>query len=230
MTDAPPRTLEVRHLQLVRALFAAIAAIMITFSADHSAQLGLAVFSGFAIATSLAFLLSAWLVFPAGSRAVPVLLGIVTGVAGMVTGIPPLRSTVLFFSVVIAWAAISGIIELVGGLRARRARDPHARDGVLIGAVTIALALGLLVVNPGYDLHYVIDGAGEFALTGIAIGVGVFGGYAAIVAVFLGIAGFSPRPAPVDSEASTTEDAPSPAGRQGDAAAGQAAPTAGEPA
>ena len=45
------RTFEVRHVQLGRALFAAVAAIMITFSADHSAEVGLAVFSGWAIAT-----------------------------------------------------------------------------------------------------------------------------------------------------------------------------------
>ena len=50
MSTAPPaRAFEVRHLQLARALFAAVAAAMITFSSDHSAQVGLAVFSGFAI-------------------------------------------------------------------------------------------------------------------------------------------------------------------------------------
>ena len=54
MTSAAPlRTLEVRHLQLARAFFAALAAVMITFSPDHSAAVGLAVFSGFAIATGL---------------------------------------------------------------------------------------------------------------------------------------------------------------------------------
>ena len=102
MTDASTRTFAVRHLQLARALFAAIAAIMITFSADHSAAVGLSVFSGFAIATAIVLFLGVWLVYPAASRAVPVLLGIVTLLAGMVTGIPPLRSTTLFFMAVIA--------------------------------------------------------------------------------------------------------------------------------
>ncbi|MFT4051474.1 MAG: acyl-CoA synthetase [Microbacterium sp.] len=199
MTDAPSRTFEVRHLQLARAVFAALAAVMITFSADHSAEIGLAVFSGFAIATALAFFAAAWLVFPAGARAVPVLLGVVTVVAGMVTGIPALRTTTLFFVAVIAWAAVSGVVELIAGLRGR-GRDPHARDAILIGAVTLALAAGLLLVNPAYSLEYAIAGAGEFTLTGITIGVGLFGGYAAIVAVFLAIAGLSPRSA-VDSGA-----------------------------
>lgn len=215
MTEAPARTFEVRHLQLARALFAAIAAIMITFSADHSAPVGLAIFSGYAIATGLVLFAAAWLVYRSGARAVPVLLGVVSVVAGMVTGIPPLRTTALFFVVVIAWAAISGLIELLGGLRARQTGDPAARDGILIGAITLALALGLLLVNPAYSLEYAITGAGEFTLTGITIGVGVFGGYAAVVAVFLGIAGFSPRRTAVaDARGTTTTgaDAARPAG------------------
>ncbi len=196
MSTSPVRTFEMRHVQLARAFFAAIAAVMITFSADHSAAVGLAVFSGFAIATSLVLLLAVWLVYPSGARAVPLLLGLTTGVAGMVTGLPPFRSTALFFVVVIAWAVVSGIIELAGGLRARRTGDSTARDGILIGAVTLALAIGLLLVNPAYSLEYFIadgDQTHAYTLTGIAIGVGIFGGYAAVVAVFLGIAGFSPR-------------------------------------
>lgn len=208
MTDAPPRTFEVRHLQLARALFAATAAIMITFSADHSAGVGLAVFSGFAVATAIALLLSAWLVYPAGSRGPSILLGAVTLVAGMVTGIPPLRTTTMFFVAVIAWAVISGIIELVAGLRARRGGDPAARDAILIGSITLALAVGLLLVNPTYRLDYLIREADQTGtLTGIVIGVGVFGGYAAVVAVFLGIAGFSPRRAALTPPSSAGETA-----------------------
>lgn len=198
MSDAV-RTFEVRHLQLARALFAALAAVMITFSPDHSAEVGLAVFSGFAIATALVFFVAVWLVFPAGRRATPVLLGVLSLVAGIVGGLPAIRSTTLFFVLVIAWAFVTGIVEFVSGLLGRRRadgggrRDAAARDAILIGALTIVLALGLLLVNPAYSLDYFIDQAGWFTLTGITIGVGVFGGYAAIVAVFLGIAGFSPR-------------------------------------
>lgn len=194
MTDAAPRTFEVRHLQLARAAFATLAALMITFSTDHSAPVGLAIFSGFAIATAIIFFAAAWLVYPSGSRGTAVLLGVVTLLAGMVTGIPPLRTTTMFFVVVIAWAALSGLIELISGLRRRRTGDAAARDAVLIGAITLALAVALLLVNPAYSLTYFIKEAdASFTLTGITIGVGLFGGYAAIVAVFLGIAGFSPR-------------------------------------
>lgn len=202
VTAATPRTFEVRHLQLGRALFAAVAAIMITFTADHSASVGLAVFSGWAIATALLFFVAAWLVFGAGHRAAPILLGLTSLVAGMVTGIPGLRSVALFFVAVIAWAVVSGVIELVAGLRARRTGDPFARDAILIGSVGLGLALALLLVNPAYSLRYFIPDADQtFTLTGIAIGVGLFGFYAAIVAVFLGIAGFSPRRAVAEEAA-----------------------------
>jgi len=193
VSAATVRAFDVRHVQLLRALFAAVAAIMITFSPDHSASVGLAVFSGWAMATALVLLISAWLVYAAGSRATVVTLGIVTLAAGMVAGIPAIRTTELFFIVVIVWALAAGAVELISGVRRRRT-DTAARDAILIGAITIALALGLLLVNPAYSLDYFIEEAGRsFELTGITIGVGIFGGYAAVVAVFLGIAGFSPR-------------------------------------
>lgn len=187
------RTFEVRHVQLARALFAAVAAVMITFSPDHSALVGMSVFSGFATATAIVFFVSAWLTSPPGRRAVPILLGAVTLIAAILGGIPPLRTPVGFFVVVISWAAITGLIELIAGIRGRRGGSPVPRDEVLIGAVTLLLVVGLLLVNPSYRLDYVIEEAGAFTLTGITIGVGLFGGYAAVVAVFLGIAGFSPR-------------------------------------
>ncbi|ALJ18712.1 hypothetical protein [Microbacterium sp. No. 7] len=213
---APSAAFEVRHVQLARAAFAAIAAIMITFSADHSAQVGLAVFSGWAIATALVHFVSAWLVHPRGRRALPILLGVLTVAAGMIAGIPPLRTTVMFFVLVIVWAFATGAIELGAGIAARRravaagergsTADAQARDGVLIGAFGLALGAGLLLVNPAYSLDYFIDDANQwFTLSGITIGVGVFGAYAAFVAVFLGIAAFSPRPPAVTPTPTVTE-------------------------
>ncbi len=199
-------------MQLARAAFAAIAAIMITFSPDHSGNLGLAVFSGFAIATGLVFLLAAWLVHPTGARWPAMLLGIIGVAAGMVAGVTSLRSTLMFFAVVIAWAIASGLVETIVGARTLHAlrRDPgtdavaqtdastpsrgEARDSLTIGIITLVLAAGLLLVPAQYALNYHIEAAGQtFTLTGIVIAVGVFGGYAAVVAVYLAIAGFSPR-------------------------------------
>ena len=216
MSETAPRAFEARHVQIARALFAALAAVMITFSPDHSASVGLAVFSGFAIATGIVLLLSAWLVQPAGRRGPAILLGVFTLVAGMVGGFPALRSTTLFFVLVIAWALLTGIVELVAGIVRRR--EPNARDAVLIGALTIALGVALLFVSPGYALHYAIAEAGEFTLTGISIAVGVFGGYAAIIAVFLGIAGFSPRRTAEGAHGAVPADASEPARSSGGAA------------
>ncbi len=206
MTAAPAvRTVDVRHEQLARALFAAIAAIMITFSRDHSASVGMSVFSGFATASAIAFFLSAWLVHPAGRRRLPIALGSLTLVGAILGGLPPLRTTIGFFAVVISWAAVTGVIELVAGIRRRR--SPVARDQILVGALGLALAVGLLIVNPAYSLEYVIaEAGGAFTLTGITIAVGIFGGYAAVIAVFLGIAGFSPR-APRAAEISENAEA-----------------------
>ena len=61
-----------------------------------------------------------------------------------------------------------------------------------VEAKLLLLAVVLLAIPVGYSLDYAIKGAGEFTLTGIILAVGMFGGYAAIVAVFLAIAGFSP--------------------------------------
>lgn len=197
-TATPVRTLEVRHVQLARAVFAALVAVMITFSPDHSAAVGLAVFSGFAIATAVVWFAAVWLVYPSGRRWPAVLLGTATLLAGMATGIPTLRTVTMFFVVVIAWALITGTIEVVAGWRARRVAEvprSQSRDALTVGILTLVLGVVLLLVPAQYALTYRIEEAGQsFTLTGITIAVGIFGGYAAIVAVFLAIAAFSPRP------------------------------------
>lgn len=231
MTSASSdRAFDVRHVQLARAAFAALAAVMITFSPDHSAAVGTSVFSGFAVATGLVLLLSVWLVYPAGRRWPAAALGGLTLVAGMVSALAPLRTITGFFAVVIAWGLITGAVELIAGWRglrasgarrdiapgvadARPAVDPgprsDSRDAVVVGVLGILLALALAVVPAGYSLPYTIEEAHEtFTLTGIIIGVGIFGAYAAIVAVYLGIAGFSPRR---DAPAATAAPASAPA-------------------
>ena len=230
MTSADSRTFAVRHVQLARAAFAAIAALMITFSPDHSAIVGSAVFSGFAIATGLVLLLAVWLVYPARRRWPAAALGGIAVAAGMAGGLYPLRTVTGYFVIVIAWALLSGIIELIAGWRGlagRRERREIApgvadarpaalvgprsesRDAAVIGVITTVLGVALLFVQPAYALNYTIEEAhATFTLTGITIGVGLFGGYAAIVAVYLGIAGFSPRPAEPDTAQSVTAEAP----------------------
>lgn len=214
--SAPARAFTTRHLQLLRALFAAAAAVMITFSPDHSAAIGLAVFSGFVLTTALVLIIAAWLVFPAGHRWPSVVLALLGFAAGMTAGVPMWRTDDLFFVVVIAWAAATGTVELVVGLRGRRSGDPTARDSITLGAFGLLLAVLLLAIPAGFVQPYAIDGAGEFELTGIILGVGMFGGYAAIVAVFLGIAGLTPQRADAVAAAPASDNDPAAAGHGGD--------------
>lgn len=190
--SAPVRTFTVRHVQLLRALFAAAAALMITFSPDHSAQVGFAVFGGFATASAFVFILGAWLAVPAGSRWPFIVLAVINLLGAAVGGAPTWRTDGMFFIVIIVWAAATGIVELIVGLRTRGS-DPLAKDAVTTGALGLILAVILLLIPVGYTQVYAVEGAGEMTLTGIILAVGLFGGYAAIVAVFLAIAGLSPR-------------------------------------
>lgn len=217
-SSAPSATaarLPLRWFQLGRAAVAALAAIMITFSPDHGAAVGLAVFSGFAITTALVHGLAAWVALERGQRWPAITLAIVSLLAGIVSGIPAWRGVTVFFAVVIAWAALTGIVEIIASLRERRrARAAGldtgaARDGLTVGILSLLLVVGLLLVRTDYILEYSIEGAGDLTLTGIVIAVGLFGGYAAIIAVFLAIAGFSPsRPAPVAADSSSPREEP----------------------
>lgn len=202
--SAPARTFTVRNIQLLRALFAAAAALMITFSPDHSAAIGFAVFGGFVAASGFIFVLGAWLTAPAGSRWPYILLATIGLLAAVASGVPTWRTDSAFFIVVIIWAAASGLVELIAGLRARRT-DATAKDAITVGSLGLLLAVVLLIIPAGYSLQYSVDGAGALTLTGIILAVGMVGGYAAIVAVFLAIAGFSSnRP---DASDEVTKDA-----------------------
>lgn len=200
--SAPARTFTVRHIQLLRALFAAAAALMITFSPDHSAAIGFSVFGGFVAASGFILILGAWVVASAGHRWPFILLAAIDLAAAIVSGIPTWRTDSAFFIVVIIWAAASGLVELIAGLRERRT-EPAAKDAIVVGALGLVLAVVLLLIPANYALQYVVPGAGELTLTGIILAVGMFGGYSAIVAVFLAIAGFSPRRS-VPAQDSTT--------------------------
>lgn len=196
----------VRNVQAARAFLAAVAALMITFTPDHGPVVGLAVFGGFAVATAIVFGISAWLTYPAGRRWGAVLLAVITLLPGMIAGLGGIRTETLFFVLVIVWAILSGITEFFWGLRDRRTASvprSESRDAMTVGVMSVVFGLAMLLVRPEFALDYFIAEAGvsgtEFTLTGITIGVGLFGAYAAIVAVYLAIAALSPRPAaPVD--------------------------------
>ncbi|MFD5225973.1 acyl-CoA synthetase [Microbacterium sp. NPDC058342] len=184
-----PRPFTARHVHLSRAVLAAVAAVMITFTPDHSAAVGMAVFGGFGIATGLVLILSAVIVFDEGRRWPMVVMGALSTVLGMAASVPSFRTDTVFFVLVIVWAATTGLVELLAGIRFRG--QVGARDAIVTGSLGLLLALVLLLIPAGFVQEYTTP-QGEAALTGIIIGVGLFGGYAAIVAVFQAIAGLTP--------------------------------------
>ncbi len=78
------------------------------------------------------------------------------------------------------------------------------------------LGIVLLLIPAGFLQEYTIEKAGTFVLSGIILGVGMFGGYAAIVAVFLGIAGLTPKRVDAAAAATESNDSTAPAEHGGE--------------
>jgi uncharacterized membrane protein HdeD (DUF308 family) len=161
---------------LVRAGIAVIAAIVITFSSNHSPAFGLAVFGIFAWAQGVALVSTSRLgSFSQTGAIVTVVQGVVSfafGTAALLAfaQAAPLASLV---ALVALWAVATAVLEIVVGLR-KTDRSPSSRDHVVVGAATGLLALVYLIGREDPILL-----------------VGAFGAYAAIIGVYLAIAAFS---------------------------------------
>jgi len=196
-----PRT--ARTMLILRALIAAVAAAIVTFAQDRSGDFALVVFLAFAIATLVVLVVDMVLrgLTPVrGALALAYALGILLVVA------LPGAADARFHLALLIWAAAAGIVELAAGLVQRGSAD--ARDRLTVGALTCVLAIVTLLVSPAYTLDYFVEEAGQsFTLTGTIIGVGLFGGWAAIVAVYLGIGALSPAQKTAVAETAVTKDA-----------------------
>lgn len=172
---------------LVRAVPAIVLAIVITFSADHSAALGLLTFGIFGVVSGLGIGIVA-LVGGAGTdrtiQLIQAALTVLAGVAALTVTGGGLPYLVLIVS---AWAVTTGFLEVYVGLRSRG--QVGARDRTFVGALTVVLAIAVLVVPPDYNQPFAFDEVtGE--VTASVIVVGLLGAYWAILGVFLAIAGF----------------------------------------
>ena len=187
---------------LVRAVPAIALAIVITFSADHSAALGLLTFGVFGVVSGLGIGVVALRSAAGPGRTTQLIQAAITVLAGVAAlavtggGLPYL---VLILS---AWAVTTGFLELYLGLRARG--EIGARDRMFIGGLTIVLAIVVLVVPPDYVQPFAFDEVtGE--VTASVIIVGLLGAYWAILGVFLSIAAIPVKapsaPTPVESSA-----------------------------
>ena len=134
---------------LLRALPAVALAVVITFSADHSAPLGLLTFGISGLLAGAVIAAASWRSAPGLLRTLGVVQGALTVVAGVATlavvggGLPYL------VFVVSGWAVVTGFIELYVGIRTRGV-SPTARDQIFVGALTVVLAAAVLLVPPGF--------------------------------------------------------------------------------
>ena len=187
---------------MLRAVPAAVVALVITFSADHSAYLGLITFGSFAVFTGVILVAGAVRgAYPRAAFAVQGALLIVGGAAALVFNDAGLVFLLVLTSVLLC---VTGVIELVTGLRAR-GRLAGARDWVFVGGLSALTAIAVLLVPADFVDVITIPGKDVPPLTASIMVVGLFGAYAAVVAVYLVIAGLSLKWAPQASTPSVSE-------------------------
>ena len=186
-------------LPVLRAIPAAVVALAITFSADHSVLLGYLALGGFATISGIVITVTA------RPAAYPQVLFILQGVLLTIGGVIAFASTkaglpfLLFLTS--ALFGVTGIIELVAGLRAR-GRLAAARDWIFVGAASALFAVVVLLIPADFSQAITIPDKVVPNLTASVILVGALGAYCAIVAVYLVIAGLSLKWAPPASTVS----------------------------
>lgn len=190
MTQAPERTW---LYPVLRAVAAAIVALAITFSADHSVQLGYLTLGGFAIATGAVITVGA--LRGAYPRKESLWQGVLLAVVGVIVLVFSQNGLAYLLFVTSILIGGSGILELIAGLRSR-GRFAGARDWVFIGALSALFAIVVLLIPADFVQVITVPDKVVPPLTASVILVGALGAYAAIVAVYLGIAGFSLKWAP----------------------------------
>jgi len=179
------------YVPLCRALPAAMLALVITFSADHSPELGLLTFGLFGVLSGLVVGVLTFVTVAAGiERSLFVVQGALTLLAGAVALLVPEAGLGVFLVLVTAWAALTGFLELYIGFHGA------SRDWIFIGALTVLLAIIVLLVPPGFEEQFTGPDGVARVLSASVIVVGILGAYGAITAVYLIIGGLSLKWAP----------------------------------
>ena len=174
-----------------RAVPAALVAIFITFSADHSVRVGWVALVVFGVATGVIVAVgSSWML-----RGAPKTLLTIQGVALVLVGLVSVVGAAAlpltaYTAALAAGFVVAGVLELVAGLRAR-GLTPVARDWIFLGAASIVFGLAVLLVPTDLSQTITVPGKVLPDLTAAVVVVGMLGAYAAIVAVYAAIAGLS---------------------------------------
>ncbi|MGL3200056.1 MULTISPECIES: DUF308 domain-containing protein [Curtobacterium] len=176
---------------VLRAVPAAIVALVITFSSNHAAGYGLLLFGAYAVVEGIVLVIgSRRLEGDVRSRRTTLAQAVVAVLAGVAALVLQGGGLPAFITIVVAFAVLTGALELTQGLRVR-GRSPFARDWSTVGGLTLLLAVAFLVTPPDYSkqLGGIDDAQGT--LDAPIILVGLFGAYLAVTAVFHVIAGLS---------------------------------------
>ena len=178
---------------VARAVPAAALAVFITFSADHSARLGLIAFGAFALLTGAIVISFSWVRLQrVVARPYFITSGAISLALGMVAllltggGIPAL------LLVLTAWTVLTGALEFYSGIRSRR-RHVASGDWITVGAITLVAGVVFAVLPPDLADDFVSGDGSTGVLDSAVVAVGLLGAYAAVILVFLAIAGFSAK-------------------------------------
>jgi uncharacterized membrane protein HdeD (DUF308 family) len=176
---------------IARALVAAVIAIIITFSANHSAVLGYILFGAFTVVTGVVIAILAFRIQPAGTeRTFFFAQSIVSIVLGIVSLLTSTLDVAFLLFLVGAWAIIAGVLELYCGVRARRTLA-QSRDWRFVGGVTVLFAIAAFLIPANYRDDFTGPDGVARSITASTILVGALGVYTAIVCVYLVIGGLS---------------------------------------
>lgn len=169
---------------IARALPAIVVSLVITFSANHSSIVGLIAFLAFGFATAPVLLMTALAVPLTGRARILTLVQAFAAVGAAAVAATTLDMATDSLQLTIAiWAAVAGIAELLQGIFATE--KGLAREWITLGILGCVLAI--VEIFPLSEVY----------------AVGLFGAYAAIIGVYLVIAGLSfvMRPAAEKKEA-----------------------------
>ena len=186
-SSAPVRRDRYWIVPLSRAVAALVVAAIITFNANHSAPIGLITFGAYALVAGIITAVGARYVTDRVARRLLVAQGIFAVIAGIVALILNGAGLGVFLYVVSVWAALTGFCELYCGIRVR-GRFPAARDWLVVGVLTAVLAVIFLLIPAD-----------------AVLAVGLFGAYAVVIGVYLGIGGFTLKWGTQHPQPSTTE-------------------------
>lgn len=176
-----------------RALVSAAVAAVITFSAVHDARLGLGALAAVAIVPPVVEL-AVRRGGTGGSERVSLLVRLIAGVVaglGAIVAAIVLPGIQVFVYLACGWALVTGAAEGAAAIVARRRGRPF--DGLIPGIVTVALGLGVLLVPVNLRQETRLDNGAVAYLDASVVVVGLFGAYAAVMAVYLAISAASSR-------------------------------------